>query len=132
VIESPEQARRLGVEPPSGLLLYGPPGTGKTSCIKAIANYLHRDVVMVKLNSFKTNTAFADIFTEHPSQISHRKKIFVFEEIDCCLQCLYKFLFSNTISGYGIIILGRTLIFYYSIMASLCSRKLFLISASVS
>ena len=38
VIESPEQARRLGVEPPSGLLLYGPPGTGKTTIAKILAS----------------------------------------------------------------------------------------------
>lgn len=38
VIESPDQARRLGVEPPSGLLLYGPPGTGKTTIAKILAS----------------------------------------------------------------------------------------------
>jgi transitional endoplasmic reticulum ATPase len=37
VLESPEQARRLGIEPPSGLLLYGPPGTGKTTVARVLA-----------------------------------------------------------------------------------------------
>lgn len=29
--------RRLGIAPPTGLLLYGPPGTGKTLVAKAAA-----------------------------------------------------------------------------------------------
>ena len=37
VLESPEQARALGVEPPTGLLLYGPPGTGKTTVARVLA-----------------------------------------------------------------------------------------------
>ena len=41
VMENPEQARRLGVEPPSGLLLYGPPGTGKTTIAKILASQAH-------------------------------------------------------------------------------------------
>jgi Proteasome-activating nucleotidase len=34
----PEVFKRLGVEPPKGILLYGPPGTGKTLIAKAIAH----------------------------------------------------------------------------------------------
>ncbi|RSN74119.1 CDC48 family AAA ATPase [Candidatus Methanodesulfokora washburnensis] len=34
----PEIFRRLGIEPPKGVLLYGPPGTGKTLLAKAVAN----------------------------------------------------------------------------------------------
>jgi transitional endoplasmic reticulum ATPase len=37
VLERPAQARALGVEPPSGLLLYGPPGTGKTTVARVLA-----------------------------------------------------------------------------------------------
>ena len=34
----PEIFRRLGVQPPKGVLFYGPPGTGKTLLAKAVAN----------------------------------------------------------------------------------------------
>ena len=34
----PELFRKLGIEPPKGVLLYGPPGTGKTLIAKAVAN----------------------------------------------------------------------------------------------
>jgi len=37
-LRHPELFRRLGIEPPKGVLLYGPPGTGKTLLAKAVAN----------------------------------------------------------------------------------------------
>ena len=37
-LSEPELFRRLGIEPPSGVLLYGPPGTGKTLIAEAVAN----------------------------------------------------------------------------------------------
>lgn len=37
LLEHPEQARRLGIDPPTGLLLYGPPGTGKTTIARILA-----------------------------------------------------------------------------------------------
>ena len=37
-LKHPELFRRLGIEPPKGVLLYGPPGTGKTLLAKAVAN----------------------------------------------------------------------------------------------
>jgi len=36
-LAKPERFERIGVEPPSGVLLYGPPGTGKTLIAKAVA-----------------------------------------------------------------------------------------------
>ncbi len=37
-LKHPEVFKRLGIEPPKGVLLYGPPGTGKTLLAKAVAN----------------------------------------------------------------------------------------------
>ena len=37
-LKYPEVFKRLGIEPPKGVLLYGPPGTGKTLLAKAVAN----------------------------------------------------------------------------------------------
>lgn len=36
-LERPEAFDRIGIDPPSGILLYGPPGTGKTLIAKAVA-----------------------------------------------------------------------------------------------
>jgi proteasome regulatory subunit len=37
-LKKPELFRKMGINPPKGILLYGPPGTGKTLLAKAIAN----------------------------------------------------------------------------------------------
>ncbi len=37
-LRHPELFRRIGIDPPRGVLLYGPPGTGKTLLAKAVAN----------------------------------------------------------------------------------------------
>ncbi len=37
-LKKPELFKRIGIEPPKGVLLYGPPGTGKTLLAKAVAH----------------------------------------------------------------------------------------------
>ncbi|MEM0373416.1 MAG: proteasome-activating nucleotidase [Sulfolobaceae archaeon] len=37
-LKNPEIFKKIGIEPPKGVLLYGPPGTGKTMLAKAVAN----------------------------------------------------------------------------------------------
>ena len=73
----PKEYTRLGIPHHLGILLYGPPGTGKTSCIKAIAEYIDRDVVIVNLSTIKTSTILSELLYKN------RLCIIVFEEIDC-------------------------------------------------
>ncbi len=47
-MKHPEIFKKLGIEPPKGVLLYGPPGTGKTLLAKAVASEI--DVNFVVLN----------------------------------------------------------------------------------
>lgn len=37
-LKKPELFKKVGIQPPKGILLYGPPGTGKTILAKAVAN----------------------------------------------------------------------------------------------
>jgi proteasome regulatory subunit len=46
-MRQPELFRRVGIDPPKGVLLHGPPGTGKTLLAKAVAH--HTEASFIKL-----------------------------------------------------------------------------------
>ncbi|MDO8647141.1 MAG: CDC48 family AAA ATPase, partial [Candidatus Diapherotrites archaeon] len=47
-IKFPEVFTKMGIKPPTGILLYGPPGTGKTLLAKAIANESEANFISIK------------------------------------------------------------------------------------
>lgn len=74
---------RLGIPYTLGFLFHGEPGTGKTSCIKAIASYLHRNIIIVNMRTITTNKMFTKLFSNNATYNYNKESIFVFEEIDC-------------------------------------------------
>lgn len=47
-LKYPDKFKKLGIDPPKGVLLYGPPGTGKTLLAQAIANETNMNFIAIK------------------------------------------------------------------------------------
>jgi len=47
-LKYPDSFKRMGIKPPTGVLLYGPPGTGKTLLAKAVANESGANFISVR------------------------------------------------------------------------------------
>ncbi len=47
-LKNPESFKRVGINPPKGILLYGPPGCGKTYIVKALANEAGINFISIK------------------------------------------------------------------------------------
>ena len=84
-----DRYKRLGIPHTLGFLFYGEPGCGKTSCIKAMANYLQRNIISINLkhvNDIKELIElFLSIYIPGGYHCEKSKRIYVFEEIDCCV-----------------------------------------------
>ncbi|HIQ03479.1 MAG TPA: AAA family ATPase, partial [Desulfurococcales archaeon] len=84
-LKHPELFRRLGIEPPKGILLYGPPGCGKTLLAKAVAN--ETDAYFIAINAPEIMSKFygeseqrlREIFEEAKK---HAPSIIFIDEID--------------------------------------------------
>ena len=87
--EDNDRYKRLGIPHTLGFLFHGEPGCGKTSCIKAIANHLQRSVVTINLKHVKDvrelTVLFLSDYLSGGWKEPKNKRIYVFEEIDCCV-----------------------------------------------
>lgn len=73
-----------------GILLCGPPGSGKTTFIKALSNYVKRDVWVVNSRDFTKRAHIRKLFETAVN------KIIVFEEFDCMQGAIKRELIDTT------------------------------------
>lgn len=82
-----EKYKKLGIPHTLGFLFHGIPGSGKTSTIKAIANYTNRSIISINMNYVESVDDLIKLFNSPFITHNHiplNKRIYVFEEIDCC------------------------------------------------
>ncbi|KAK3222845.1 hypothetical protein Dsin_009870 [Dipteronia sinensis] len=84
-----EQALKLGLKWPRGLLLYGPPGTGKTSLVRAVVQECDAHLTVIsphsvhKAHAGESEKVLREAFKEASSHAISRKPSVVFiDEID--------------------------------------------------
>lgn len=78
--------QRLGIPYTCGVLLHGQPGCGKTSCIKSIAQYTQRHIIVIPVKKIKTIQVLKKLFMTPKINdyiVPNDKRLYVFEEIDC-------------------------------------------------
>ncbi|MBL7148026.1 MAG: CDC48 family AAA ATPase [Nanoarchaeota archaeon] len=84
-LKHPDLFRKLGIEPPAGVLLHGPPGTGKTLLAKAVANESEANFILVNgpeiVNKFygESEKKVRDIFEQAEK---NAPSIIFFDEFD--------------------------------------------------
>jgi transitional endoplasmic reticulum ATPase len=84
-MKHPEIFRKLGIQPPKGVLLHGPPGTGKTLLAKAVAN--ETEAHFIAVNSPEIMSKFVGEAEERIRQVfkeaeKNAPSIIFFDEID--------------------------------------------------
>ncbi|WP_238479035.1 CDC48 family AAA ATPase [Natranaeroarchaeum sulfidigenes] len=84
-LSRPELFRRLGVDPPKGVLLYGPPGTGKTLIARAVAHEV--DAEFITVSGPEIMSKYKGESEEHVREIFEEAEesapaIIFFDEID--------------------------------------------------
>ena len=84
-----ERYKKLGIPHTLGFLFYGEPGCGKTSCIKAMANHLQRNIISINLKHVtdikELTYLFLSDYLPGGYKQERSKRMYVFEEIDCCV-----------------------------------------------
>ncbi len=63
-LKHPEAFKRMGIQPPRGILLYGPPGTGKTLLARAVATESEANFIAVKGPEMLCISGEVPIFTD--------------------------------------------------------------------